>query len=472
MIVSSIAKNEIKRLVRDKVAGVLALVMLSLLVVSVVTGVSYYQEMAHQHAEAHELARYQWEQQGEKNPHSAAHYGTFAFKPVTVLSVFEPGVDRYTGASLFLEAHRQNFASQSLAEDNDASMRFAELSPAFIFAFLFPLFIILFGYRMIVAEKESGMYRFLVSQGVSGKQIIAGKALGLWGMILLLFLPFFLVGMVTLLYTSPSGADLLRFTSMNLVWVLYFGVIAHITLGVSALSKSSGTAMVVLLSLWILSTLLVPRLITNLSAQVHPVPNTTELYQSIRTQLLEGIDGHNTYNEHSAAFRDSVLHAHGVEEIEDLPFNFSGLMLQEGEEFEKKIYDQHLAEIDQIHQRQIRLFAASSVLSPTIATRLASMAAAGTDIHAFNHFTEAAETYRIRLMRDLNMDLKHNAVGELASGYAVGADFYAQNLAFTYERPNELIISRGQQTPLLLILFWFLASLLFLRVVSGQKEEL
>lgn len=472
MIVSSIAKNEIKRLVRDKVVAVLSLVILALVILSVLTGVRYYNDMAQQHAEAEELARIQWEQQGEKNPHSAAHYGTFAFKPVTVLSVFEPGVDRYTGVSLFLEAHRQNFASQSLAEDKDTSMRFAELTPAFIFAHLFPLFIILVGYRMIIGEKESGMYRFLVSQGLSRKQLVTGKALGLWAIIALLFLPFLLVGITTLLFTSPTGSELLRFMILNLVWLLYFGVIAHITLGVSALVKSSGSAMVILLSIWILSTLLIPKLITNLSAQVYPVPNTTELYQAIQADLQGGIDGHNPYNEHRIAFRDSVLQAHGVDDVSELPFNFSGLMLQEGEEFEKKIYDHHLAKIDAILNRQIQLFAMSSVFSPTIATRLASMAAAGTDIHAFNHFTSAAEDYRIQLMRELNMDLKLHAVGERASGYAVGADFYAENISFTYERPNNVIIAGGQRIPILLTVIWFFASILFLQFVSSKKEEL
>ncbi|MCH8556669.1 MAG: DUF3526 domain-containing protein [Balneolia bacterium] len=472
MVVFTIARNEIRRLVRDKVVLVLGLVMLSLLAVSVISGAGYYKVMAEQHEQAQELARIQWENQGEKNPHSAAHYGTFAFKPVTVLSVFEPGVDRYTGVSLFMEAHRQNFATYSLAEDKDASMRFAELTPAFIFGYLFPLFIIFVGYRSIAAEKESGMYRFLVSQGVSVKQLITGKAIALWGIIALLFAPFFIVGLSVLILTEPAGNDLLRFFGMNGVWLLYFGVMAHVTLGVSALSKSSGSAMVFLLAFWMISTLLVPKLVTNFAAQIHPVPNTSELYQRIQADLRGGIDGHNPYSEHSAAFRDSVLAAHGVEDVADLPFNFSGLMLQESEEFEKKIYDYHLAKIEEIHQRQIQLFAASSVLSPTIATRLASMTTAGTDIHAFSHFTQAAEAYRIQLMRDLNMDLKVHAVGDRASGYAVGSDFFAENIAFTYQRPNELIISAGQRISLLVTIVWFMASLLFLMIVSSKREEL
>jgi len=470
MIVFSIARNELARLIRDKVVATLGFLILALLTVSVFTGISYYIDMAAQHAEAVEQARIQWENQGEKNPHSAAHYGTFAFKPVTALSVFEPGVDRYTGVSLFLEAHRQNFAANSLAEDKDTSRRFAELTPAFIFGYLFPLFIILAGYRSITAEKETGMYRFLKSQGVSKLQLIAGKSLGLWAVILLIFLPFLLFGSLLLLFTEPAGSDITRFVLMGSVWLLYFGVIAHITTGVSALTNSSGTSMVILLSLWIMSTLLVPRLVTNLASGIHPVPNTTEFYQAVRNDLMQGIDGHNPFSEHSAAFRDSVLAAHGVDDVADLPFNFSGLMLQEGEEFEKKIYDHHLAKIENIHNSQIHLFSLGSIFSPTIAARLSSMAAAGTDMHSFNHFSESAENYRIGLMRELNMDLKLNAVGDRAAGYTAGSEFFAQNSSFTYERPQSVFINRNQIIPLTISIMWFFVSVIFLGIIAGRKE--
>lgn len=468
----SIAKNQLTQLVRDKVFTALGLLILILLGVSVVTGISYYSDMAEQHQQAEELARAQWENQGDKNPHSAAHYGTFAFKPVTVLSVFEPGVDRYTGVSIFLEGHRQNFAAHSMAEDTDSSRRFAELTPAFIFAYLFPLFIILAGYRSITAEKESGMYRFLKSQGVSNGQLIAGKTLGLWAVILLIYIPFLVIGWIFLMITGGVGEHLSAFLLMGLVWLLYFGVVAHITISVSAFTKSSGSSMVVLLSLWILSTLLVPRLITNVASGVYPVPNTSEFYEAVRTDLTEGIDGHNPYSEHSVAFRDSVLSAHGVDDVEDLPFNFRGMMLQEGEEFEKKIYDHHFAKIDTIHRDQNRLFSMSSLLSPTIAARMSSMAAAGTDMHAFNHFSAEAEAYRIELVRELNLDLKYNAVGDQAAGYTAGQDFFTRNIAFTYEQPEYLFSDSAQLMPLVLSFVWFGASILILTVAARKTEDL
>lgn len=471
MAISLIARNEVKRLIRDKVVAALGLLIIMLIVSSIATGVIYFRELEAQHQQAEHLARMQWENQREKNPHSAAHYGTFAFKPVTVVSVFEPGINRYTGVSLFLEGHRQNFATHSLAEDKDTSRRFAELTPAFIFTYLFPLFIILAGYRSITGERESGMYRFLKSQGIGRFQLIAGKTLGLWVIVLFIFLPFLLIGLALLLFTAPSGTDFWRFVLMAAIWLLYFGVVANITIGVSALVKSSGTSMVLLLSLWILSSLLVPRLVTNIASTLHPVPNTSEFFQAVQNDLRDGIDGHNPFSEHSIAFRDSVLTAHGVDDIADLPFNFRGLMLQEGEEFEKRIFDHHLEKIDIIHQRQNIFFSLSSIVSPTISARLSSMSLAGTDMVAFRHFTASAEEFRIALMRELNMDLKMNAVGERTAGYTVDENFFAQNISFTYERPETVLLASDQLVPISLTMLWFVLSAIFLGLAARIKEE-
>jgi len=470
MTAFSIAQNEIKRHFRDKLITLVSVIMLSLLIASVVTGVNYQQELAKQHTDAEKIARHQWVHQGDKNPHSAAHYGLYVFKPVRMLAIYEPGVDRYTGVSLFLEGHRQNVATFGQAADKDTVMRFAELTPAFIFAYLFPLFIILVGYRSITSEKETGTYRFMLSQGVRKSQIIAGKVLGLWGIVLLLYIPFIIVGIGILIFTNPESSDITRFAVLGVIWLLYFGIITHITVGVSSLSNKSGTAMVVLLSLWILSTLLIPRLITNVSSQIYPVPSTTALYQAIQTDLTEGLDGHNPLSEHSIAFRDSVLRAHGVDDIAKLPFNFRGMMLQEAEEFEKRVYDHHLSAISDIHQKQATIFLVSSVLSPTIATRLSSMTAAGTDVHAYNHFTDYAEDYRVRLMKDLNMDLMNNAIGDGAAGYSVGADFFSQNIEYSYEQPPNILYATGQSIAIVIVICWFVISALFIWLVGIRKE--
>ena len=73
-----------------------------------------------------------WINQGNKHPHSAAHYGQFAFKPKPVLSFLDVGLDNYTGISVFLEAHKQHEVLFSAAQDSNGMTRFGELTAALI----------------------------------------------------------------------------------------------------------------------------------------------------------------------------------------------------------------------------------------------------------------------------------------------------------------------------------------------------
>ena len=71
------------------------------------------QELAHEHI------RSQWDEMEASNPHSAAHYGTYAFKPVSVLNSIDEGINSVTGNVLRLEGHRQNdivFSEASLMD--------------------------------------------------------------------------------------------------------------------------------------------------------------------------------------------------------------------------------------------------------------------------------------------------------------------------------------------------------------------
>ncbi len=457
-----ICRHELNMLRRNKSVVAGSLLIIAILLMSVWTGAQYYGDLSEQHAAAEETARAQWEGQEAKNPHSAAHYGTHAFKPVTVLSVLDPGVDRYTGVSLFLEAHRQNVTGYSPAEDHNTLSRFGDLNAAFIFSFLFPLLIIFTGYRMMVQERETRMYHFMRSLGVTDRQQAAGKALALWVVTGVMFLPFILVTSGFLIFQQVAPTEWIRFTGMMLTWVLYAGVCIHITIWVSSRVRSSSNALVLLLGVWIISTLAAPRLITNVASAVYPVPDAITLEQYVQADLDSGIDGHNPLNQHTAAFRDSVMAAHNAESPSDLPFNLSGLMLQVSEEYEKRVYDRHRRKVDTLHDRQVRLYRAASFVSPTLVAQLASMGFAGTDIHAHRDFYEQAEEYRFQLMTELNEHLKKHAVGDDAYGFTAGNEFYKQTVSYRYERPETIFSGVPHALQLVLLSVWFLAGLICL----------
>src|SRR3546814_3941600 len=62
----------------------------------------------------------QWLSQDKKNPHTAAHFGNYAYKPQGTLAFFDNGIGNYAGSVVWLEAHKTNFAQNRPAQDNGA----------------------------------------------------------------------------------------------------------------------------------------------------------------------------------------------------------------------------------------------------------------------------------------------------------------------------------------------------------------
>jgi ABC-2 type transport system permease protein len=151
---------------RDGRFRVLGAIVLAISLVSLAAGWKHYRDVQQQHAQAQAATRAQWLNQTAKNPHSAAHYGVYAFKPKTRLSMIDTGVDPYVGVAAWLEAHKQNEFKYRPAQDRTAVQRFGELTAAEGFLFLLPLFIVLVTFNALSGEREQGTLRQLLSLGV------------------------------------------------------------------------------------------------------------------------------------------------------------------------------------------------------------------------------------------------------------------------------------------------------------------
>ena len=95
---------------------------------SLAAGWRHYADVSRQHATAQAATRAQWLQQPKKNPHSAAHYGVYAFKPKSQLAMVDTGIDPYVGVAVWLEAHKQNEFKYRPAQDRTAVQRFGEMT--------------------------------------------------------------------------------------------------------------------------------------------------------------------------------------------------------------------------------------------------------------------------------------------------------------------------------------------------------
>jgi ABC-2 type transport system permease protein len=185
-MIKRIARKELLEMVRDGRFRVLAAAVLALSLLSLAVGWKHYADVARQHAAAQAATRAQWLGQTNKNPHSAAHYGVYAFKPKSPLSIVDTGVDPYVGVAVWLEAHKQNEFKYRPAADRTAVERVGEMTAAETLQVLVPLFIVLMTFSAFAGEREQGTLRQLLSLGVAPRTLALDNlrgsiaALGLW----------------------------------------------------------------------------------------------------------------------------------------------------------------------------------------------------------------------------------------------------------------------------------------------------
>lgn len=452
-----IAKQTFINILREGRFRTAVLLICAFFVLSVVGAFNFYASLKKQHIEAEEKMRGQWESQNDKNPHSAAHYGTYVFKPVYPLSYFDRGVDAFTGNTLFLEGHRSNLAQFRTAEDQGDIARFGTLAPAFVLGLLMPLFIIILGFGLVATDRENGNLRLILAQGVRPWSLFFGKSLGLWMVVLLLSLPFFIGGAFGLVAAREEASNWLRYVGIIIVYLVYFGCFINLTLLVSAWAGRQNTALVGTLALWVLACLIVPRAAVNFAKQLYPTPNWQDYYAGIEKDLENGVDGHDGTAVFTKKLEEETLKKYGVEEVKDLPFNWAGYIMQKGEEHETFVFQKHKAGLLEVYLKQRTVHEAAALCSPFVLLNILSQRLAGTDVEVYFDFLAEAEKYRVQLVGELNEDLTKNfKYGDW--GGKRGKEFFARNARFDYQPPTIDRLIAPLLTPMATLLMWFIVS--------------
>ncbi|MEM1324414.1 MAG: DUF3526 domain-containing protein [Bacteroidota bacterium] len=464
----TIALKECKEILRERRFQWASVIVSILLIASTLLSFQYYKSVKQQYELAQDNARQKWLGQGERNPHSAAHFGTYAFKPRYPLSLIDSGIDKYAGVSIFLEAHSRNEAQYMAAQDQTGLSRFGDLTPDFILLFIIPLLIILLGFNSFTRERESGTLRLLKSQQVPFYALALGKWLGLFLLVLGLVLP--LYGLAWLLLSNLSDYGQFNggaLTSLFGVYLLYFMVFINLTLLVSLLAKKSNVAFVSLLGIWMIACLVIPKFTTSLANQLHPYPTQSAFVENIKADKQAGLDGHAPWSEKAKQLEAETLEKYNVSSLEDLPFNWSGFLMQESEKADAEIYFKHYALLKNIYQEQTDVYQTAAALSPFLPTRFLSMAISRTDYHSHWNFADAAEKYRIELVGAMNGDLMENSrTGDWS--YKGDEEVWASVPAFSYEPPTLSAIMPLHASNFLVLGFWLLATALGVLLATRQ----
>ncbi|MGV2932670.1 ABC transporter permease [Vreelandella venusta] len=315
------------------------------------------------------------------------------------MASFDPGIDAYTGNTLFLEAHRQNSANFGDVRQSSLLLRFGQLTPAFVLQVLAPLLLIFVGHAGVARERETGTLRVLLAQGVGSRQIVLGKLLALSGFAGLVLMPAMLaLALIGTIGQAPWALALLL-TIGYAGWLLLWSLMVVLA---SSLFARGCDALLVLLAVWAVLVILLPRWVPDVVNSAIELPTRFENKIHVEREYLALGDAHNPDDPKFAAFRDKVLQEYGVSRIEDLPVNFKGLVGMEGERQSSQLFNRYAAAALDLQARQNQRVDHFGWLSPSLALRRLSMTAAGTDLDNFRRFLEQGEAYRYDLIQRLN----------------------------------------------------------------------
>ena len=402
-----------------------------LLVAAIAGGVQHQHDIARQHADAQRAERDAWLDKGDMNPHAAAHYGAFVFKPVQPLSAIDPGLDPFLGVFVFLEAHKQQLARHRPIEDASPTRRLGLLTPATAALVLLPLLVVSLTFSSFAGERDQGTLRPLLALGISRGSLLAGKALGALLPLILIVMPAAIIGAVMLYFSAPAdpGAPIAaRAFGLFAVYLVHAIIWTGLGLAVSARARSQATALVVLLALWFANAFVMPPVAMAIAKTVTPSPSAIEFAAAIEDEK----DTWPNWDQRVDAVMQRFLD--GEFESTFAPANVEVVALIESEAEETALYERHFANLFDKYEQQARSYERAAMMAPTLAARTLSMALAGTDDAHDRLFATAAAAYRTQMLTTLNSELAQS--GRLNTfDYVRGRDLWEKVPPFDYDVP-------------------------------------
>ena len=362
--------NEWKILIRNRAIVYVSLIfILSIISLAWVSNVqSENQSKAQAAAEKH--IRSQWDNLEPMNPHRAAHYGVYVFKPISILNSLDDGVSSITGNVLKLEGHVQNEIVHSEASQSITISKFGKLKPSIILQYVVPLFLIFLSFGSITNDKETGRMKLIALQGVSPEKLVLSKSISIWlyGLMLIMFS----VLLQSLLGSLALDAGL-RLGLIFISYGLYYLIVVFLSTFTSVSFRNSTSAISLLLATWIVWTIFLPKIWGNTVEKVHPLPSRQNFIAQMKEDRSKGIDGHNPRDERRSKLEKEYLVKYKVDSLSQLPINFDGIVMQADEEYGNQVWDKHFGNNYLIYQKQKKLYQLSGLLNPFSSLKNLSM---------------------------------------------------------------------------------------------------
>jgi ABC-2 type transport system permease protein len=458
----SIFTQTITNALRQKHLQVLSGILLLLFALVAFNSVVAYKARIESFEKAKQAVRKAWLNQGPQNPHSSAHYGHYIFQPVDAMQFLDNGIRPFAGSILRLEAHAQNEAAFSPAQDKTELSRFGDMSFAWMLQVLMPLFTILLCFNAVSADRENQNLKLLSVQGISNGSYLWGKILSLYTVVISLSLAGLLIQLLAYQFFAGDAGDISfsRIAVWFLVYAAYLFVLTGLSVLVSAWVRGSSASLVMQLACWVLLMIVMPKITAGAGAATYPMEHKAVFTKALKEDREKGIDGHDPEDERSKKFMDSVIAHYKIDtsKVKDvngaLPVNVDGLVMQADEEYANLVYDKHFKRVRDNIVKQNSISKYASFVNPYLAIRNTSMAISQSDFSSHLNLLASAETYRRYLIKTLNDKMAYGGSKTGDWDWKVDAGYWKTVKDFTYPSAALLQTIKDSRIEIAAISFW------------------
>ena len=197
------------------------------------------------------------------------------YRPPSVLSIFATGLEYFLPNKVVTSRDGNVRMLDESGISNPESLLFGKTDLLFNVSVILSLLAFIFTFNMVSGEREEGTLRLMMSNPVPRWQILLGKLIGNY---LVFLIPFLLSIIIALLILSTSGSVALfslqmlpSFLTILLASLLFILSMFMLGMLISTLTYRSITSMVVLLFLWTILALSLPKISPMLAEVIYPV---------------------------------------------------------------------------------------------------------------------------------------------------------------------------------------------------------
>ena len=363
-----------------------------LILLSVFTGVSNYEAEKKEYTASVALNKENMETQRD---YQSLASGIRINKPPQILGTIVNGIEEAVGRVAPVNIASDPSLVESKYESNPVFAVFGALDLMFIVKIVLSLFAILFTYDAIVGEKERGTLKLSLSNSVPRDRLILGKAIGGYVSLLIPLLIPLLLSLIILVLAPDlalTGEDWTRLLVIFLMFFLYLSVFFSLGLFISARTSRSSTSFLVLLFIWVVFVMVIPKAAVVAASHIRPIPSIHEItakkaafVKQISTEenkaLMEWIQK-NAATIQDPKVREETLMKH-VQEVQ----NNATTKIDENNAMLEKDY--------QLRKRAQQSLALNlSRISPASALTFGSMTLARTGVDEYDRFLSSVRVYK------------------------------------------------------------------------------